>query len=83
MSLGYDRTVARKAFNLTLNPDLVRRARGLTRNLSGTIEALLAEFIEREHARRVAEDQHLNEVIDTTNVLHEKTGLLSDEFRSF
>ncbi len=54
--MGYDRTAPKRAINVSLNDDLVRQARLYTRNLSGTLEDLLQDFVERERARRLAED---------------------------
>ena len=39
---------------MTLDADLVRRARGLTGNLSETVEGLLVGFVAAEEARRAA-----------------------------
>jgi antitoxin CcdA len=79
---GYNRKAPRKAVNLSLNEDLVLRAKGLTRNLSETVEDLLADYVRREQARKQAEDDQLEEVIDALNARHERDGLLSDEFPS-
>jgi antitoxin CcdA len=76
------RAVRRKAVNLSLNTDLVTRAKGLTRNLSATVEDLLAVFVEQEEARQRAADELLNAVIFALDEVHEKHGLLSDDFPS-
>jgi antitoxin CcdA len=76
----YGRNAPRKAVNLSLNEDLVLRAKGLTRNLSGTVEELLADYVRREQERRRAEDDRLDEVISALNVRRERVGFLSDEF---
>ena len=44
--MGYDRAASKRAVNMTLNEDLVRRARGLTPDLSETVENLLAAYVE-------------------------------------
>nr|WP_294512380.1 type II toxin-antitoxin system CcdA family antitoxin [uncultured Rhodopila sp.] len=79
---GYDRSVRRKAVNLSLNTDLVTRAKGLTRNLSGTVEYLLTGFVEQEEARQRASDERLDAVISALDAFHEQHGLLSDDFPS-
>jgi antitoxin CcdA len=79
---GYNRKAPRKAVSLFLNEDLVLRANGLTRNLSRTVEDLLADYVRREQARKRAEDDQLEKVIDALNARHERDGLLSDEFPS-
>lgn len=56
----YDSSARKRPVNLTLNEDLVAHARDLTDNLSGTVEQLLAGFVERagqdgeQRARSVA-----------------------------
>ena len=49
--MGYDRLAPKRPINVSLNDDLVRQARQYTRNLSGTLEDLLGDFVERERAR--------------------------------
>jgi antitoxin CcdA len=61
---------------LSLNEDLVAPARSLTGNLSEMVEGLLAEFVEKENARRRAQDR----VVTALNDFHERHGFLSDEF---
>jgi antitoxin CcdA len=68
------------AINVSLNEDLVRQARLYTRNLSGTLEDLLEDFVLRERARRRDADAALNRVVDAFSALHTEHGLLSDEF---
>jgi antitoxin CcdA len=81
-SATYDRKAPRKAVNLSLNTDLVSRAKDLTTNLSGTVEELLAGFVQNEEARKQADDNALDQVISALNEFHEQHGLLSDEFPS-
>ena len=78
--MGYDRTASKRAINVSLNQDLVRQARVYTRNLSGTLEDLLGDFVKRERARNQNEDAALKQVIDALNAFHAEHGLLSDEF---
>jgi antitoxin CcdA len=80
--MGYNRAAPKRAINVSLNDDLVRQARLYTRNFSRTLEDLLQDFVERESARRRAEDVVVNQVIDGLNGFHRKRGLLSDEFSS-
>ncbi len=80
--MGYDRTAQRRPINVSLNEDLVRQARLFTRNLSGTLEDLLRDFVAQERARRRAEDTALDQVIDAVDAFHREHGLLSDEFSS-
>jgi antitoxin CcdA len=79
-AMSYDRTKPKRAINVSLNDDLVRQARLYTRNLSGTLEDLLEDFVMREHARRRDEDAALDRAIGALNAFHAEHGLLADEF---
>ena len=81
--MGYARSSAKRPTNGSLDENLVREARLLTGNLSGTLEDLLRDFVARERARRAAEDEAVAAVVDDMNAFHRTYGLLSDEFPSF
>jgi len=66
--------------NLSINQHLLSRAKALTRNLSGTVEDLLAGYVRDEQARKRAEDETVDDVVSTLNAFHEDHGFLSDEF---
>jgi antitoxin CcdA len=51
-AMGYDTTAPKRAINMTINADLVRRARMMTPNLSETVEGLLSEFVAAEERKR-------------------------------
>ncbi|WP_159997274.1 type II toxin-antitoxin system CcdA family antitoxin [Roseomonas sp. 18066] len=78
--MGYDRNAPKRAINVTINADLLTQARAYTRNVNGTLEALLAAFVEQEAARRRAEDAAIDRVVDGANRFQAGHGLLSDEF---
>jgi antitoxin CcdA len=78
--MGYDRTAPKRAINVTINADLLAQARRYTRNVSGTVEDLLAGFVEAERARRQAEDARLARIMETVNRFHAEHGHLSDDF---
>lgn len=46
------KTQRKRPVNLTLSEDLVVEARGVTGNLSGVVESLLADFVSKERQRR-------------------------------
>lgn len=48
----YDSKAPRRAANLSVNSDLLRRARGLGVNLSGALEEKLEEILRIEEAKR-------------------------------
>ena len=73
-------TPTRQPVNLSLDPTLVRRAKCLTRNLSGTVEDLLTGFVEREEAARRAADSRAARVVAALNQLRAEHGSLADDF---
>lgn len=76
----YDRSAPRRAVNLSINEDLLLQAKRVTKNLSGTVEELLAGYLQAELARKRADDDVLGQVITALNAYHEEHGFLSDEF---
>jgi antitoxin CcdA len=76
-SMGYDRSAPKRATNLSLNADLVRRARALSPNLSETVERLLAAHVERHDAGKEARIQASVEML---NAFYEEHGLVGEEF---
>ncbi len=79
-SANYDRNAPRRAVNLSLNGDLLARAKRMTKNLSATVEELLASYVQQEQLRRRAEDEALDQVILALDDFHTRNGFLSDEF---
>lgn len=75
---GSDPIPLRQAVSLSLSVDLVAATRELTDDLSGTVDALLARYV--QDARRQMDDAALDEVITALNGFHAKHGFLSDEF---
>jgi antitoxin CcdA len=81
MSAVFDANAPRKAANLTVNTDLLRRARGLKINLSATLEeALVAEIRKREQAAWLAANRP---AIAGYNESVEREGVFSDGLRTF
>lgn len=79
MSSPYAVRAPKRAVNLSLNEDLVRRARGLTPNLSEQVERLLAEWLVAETARRTEADRALDRTVEAWNDFERDHGSLSDE----
>ncbi len=75
----YDVDAPKRAVNMTLNEDLVRRARELTSNLSEQVEKLLAEFVASERRRIAEEDARLDAAITGWNSFDEAHGSFADE----
>lgn len=65
--------------NLSLSEALVAEVRGVTDNLSETVETLLTEFVSKERARRVSHAKAVQETIATGNAFAEKHGSFAEE----
>ena len=77
----YDHSAAKKPTNLSINSDLLSKARGLKINLSSTLEHALDKQV-----RLLERKNWLNEnrqAIQELNTLAEENGLFSDSFREF
>ena len=75
----YDINAPKKATNLSVNSDLLKKARSLKINLSATLEQALALQVNK--TAREAWLIENKEAIETLNELTEKNGLFSDSFR--
>jgi antitoxin CcdA len=75
--MSYDRDAPKRATNLSLNADLVRRARAISPKLSETVERLLAEHVERHDSGKAARIQASLEML---NAHYEEHGLAGEEF---
>lgn len=81
MNHFYNTQAPKKPTNVSINSDLLDKARGLNINLSATLEQALAEQLRAEH--RV---QWLNENADAIkayNLFVELNGTFSDSVRKF
>jgi antitoxin CcdA len=78
--MGFDRTAPKRPVNMTLNEDLVRQARGLTSNLSETVETLLAHFVEDAAAKAAEQERQIAAHIAASEDFILKYGSLADEF---
>jgi antitoxin CcdA len=77
----YDTHAQKKATNLSLNSDLLSKAKALKINLSATLEKSLAEEVRKRKAETwLAENK---EAIEASNKFIEKNGLFSDGLRQF
>lgn len=70
----------KKPVNMTLSEDLVRDARRLTRNLSETVETLLADYVEAERRKHADREQQIDESIRLIQAHQEEFGLWGEEF---
>lgn len=79
MKTSYNLQARKRPVNLTLNEDLVLQARGMTDNLSGVVESLLANFVEHELQQRYAKAQTVAATMATWNDFNAKLGSFADE----
>lgn len=79
VSRSYDVNAPKRPVNMTLNEDLVRRARELTSNLSEQVEKLLADYVITEQQLRTAADARLDAAIAAWNAFDEQHGSFADE----
>ena len=81
MSSLYQLDAPKKSANLSINSDLLNKAKELDINLSATLEYALAESVrEKQRALWIAENKDAMEA-DSRHV--EENGVFSDSFRSF
>ena len=75
----YYSSARKRPVNLTLNEDLVARAQDLTDNLSGVVEHLLADYVERSVQDRAKRAQAVAEAVQSWNDYTAKHGSMADE----
>lgn len=80
MKIHSDHHARKRPVNLTLNEDVVLRARSLTNNLSGVVELLLKEFIERTQQERIAEAKSIEATVAAWNAFEDIVGSFADEY---
>ncbi len=81
MSQLYDANASKKATNLSINSDLLSKARSLKINLSATLEHALEDEL-----RKTERDNWLKnnkKAINKLNELANNHGLFSDAYRNF
>jgi antitoxin CcdA len=79
MSPLYDADAPKRPVNMTLNEDLVRRAREYAGNLSEQVEKLLVEFVTAETKRRSDAERSLDEAIAGLNAFDDEYGAFADD----
>ena len=81
MSTLYDETALKKATNLSINSDLLSKAKQLKINLSATLEHALE--VELRKAERENWRKKNKKAMSALNKLADKNGLFSDAYRKF
>ncbi len=79
MQPTFDKTAPKKATNLTINSDLLAKARALKINLSATLEQALIEEVRA--LQRTEWLKNNSDAIEALNAHSEKNGLFSDSYR--
>ena len=77
----YDQEAPKKATNLSLNSDLLKRSRAMKINLSATLEQALKDKLASSEAKKWAEGN--KNAIRAYNDFVDEHGCFSDEYREF
>lgn len=80
MKSAYDVGAPKRPVNLSLNTDLVARARTMTPNLSAEVENLLADFVQKQAHALDVEAERLRRSSTAWNAFAERHGVFADEF---
>lgn len=80
MKATYDTRAPKRPVNLSINEDLLAKARRLTDNLSAEVESLLADFLERQTRLRQLEADERRRAASAWDDFAERHGSLGDEF---
>jgi len=81
MTMIYDKTARKKATNLTINSDLLQKAKDLNINISSCLEDSLEEKVREQKSLNWQEEN--KEAIEAYNQDVETNGLFSDSMRLF
>src|SRR4030065_47291 len=69
----------KRPVNLTLNEDLVSQAKGMTPNLSGVVEQLLADYVMKQNNARQEKSYNADAAAQAWNTFNERFGSFADE----
>lgn len=81
MARLFDENASKRAANLSVNSDLLAKARRLNINLSATLENALEQELRKAERDNWLKDN--KKAIDTLNEFAERNGLFSDAYRDF
>ena len=81
VSAVYDSTALKKPTNVSVNADLLHKAKALGINLSTTLELALAAEVKRLRAEKWLEENR--PALDAYNVFVDTHGVFSDGIRGF
>jgi antitoxin CcdA len=69
----------KRPVNLTLNEELVTQAKGMTNNLSGVVEQLLADYVMKQNNARQEKVHHADVAAEAWNTFNERSESFADE----
>jgi antitoxin CcdA len=81
MSHLYDSRAPKKATNVSINSDLLEKAKGMNINLSATLEEALAEQVRNEQRSQWKKEN--SKAIEAYNSFVDDHGVFSDGLRKF
>ena len=81
MNLAYNSEAPKRATNLSINSDLLQKAKSYNINLSKSFESHLNELVKKKEEERWKEENL--QAIASFNERVEKQGVFSDGLRSF
>jgi antitoxin CcdA len=81
MNLAYDSEAPKRATNLSINSDLLEKAKSYNINLSKSFESYLNELV-KKRAEKQWKEENL-QAIEAFNERVDKQGVFSDGLRSF
>ncbi len=79
MKRSAEKAARKRPVNLTLSVELVAEAKEITRNLSGVVESLLADFVSKERERRVGAVEEARATVALWNEFGERNGSFADD----
>ena len=81
MIFTYDIHAEKKATNLSINSDLLKKAKSFKINLSKSFESYLNQLVREKEEKKWAEEN--SKAIESFNKRVEESGMFSDGLRSF
>ena len=72
--------IRKRPVNLSLSEDLLAEAKSMTDNLSAVVEALLVDYIAKQHHEREQVQQNADAVAIAWNSFNERNGSFADEY---
>ena len=74
-----EKAARKRPVNLSLSEDLVEEVKGVTSNLSGVVESLLADFVSKERERRLDVVEDARATVALWNDFAERQGSFADD----